>query len=335
MNQFLYVLVSKPEDYYYEQLLISVTSLRKHNPNAFVTVLVDNRTNETLCGSLRGRIKDLVQNIVVVDFDDNLNNTKRSRYLKTTMREHIQGDFLFVDCDTVICDHISLDDFDIEFGAVYDGNSPWSYHNIQRTECNTMADKGYIIPKEDYYNSGVIWCKDTETTHEFYKRWHELYLECNKVGIGEDQPSFNITNQEMGGPLQRLDNTWNCVAMLGGVSSLSKCKILHYAAYKHDSDPNAHPYILGDRKVIDEVKRSNHLTQAVLDVIDDPRGAFYPSAIVAFGSNRYHVYKSSIFSALNRLYEKQPRFFGAIDSFLGKIRKRKQNKQYRERLKNQ
>ena len=118
MNQFLYVLVSKPEDYYYEQLLISVTSLRKHNPNAFVTVLVDNRTNETLCGPLRGRIKDLVQNIVVVDFDDNLNNTKRSRYLKTTMREHIQGDFLFVDCDTVICDHISLDDFDMSYMGV-------------------------------------------------------------------------------------------------------------------------------------------------------------------------------------------------------------------------
>lgn len=334
MKQFLYVLVSKTEDIYYEQLLISVTSLRKHNPDAYVTVLVDNKTDETLHGPLRGQIRELVQKIIVVNFEDNLNNTKRSRYLKTTMREHVKGDFLFVDCDTIICEHISLDDFDIELGAVYDGNALWHYHNIQRDECNTMAAKGYKIPKEEYYNSGVIWCKDTEATHAFYKRWHEIYLECNKVGVGEDQPSFNITNQELGQPLKRLDNAWNCVAMLGGVSCLSKCKILHYAAYKHDSDPNAHPYMLGNKQVVNEVKKNNGITLNVQNVIDDPRSAFYPSAIVSYSAKRYHVYKSSIFSALNRLYEKQPKVFNAVDAFLGKIRKKKQNKQYRERLKN-
>lgn len=333
MKQFLYVLVSKQDDYYYEQLLISVTSLRKHNLDAYVTVLVDNKTDETLHGSLRGRIRGFVQNIIVVDFDDGMSNTKRSRYLKTTMREHVQGDFLFVDCDTVICDHISLDEFEFEFGAVYDGNSTWGCHNIQRAECNTMAERGYKIPEEDYYNSGVIWCRDTETTHLFYKRWHELYLECNKFGIGEDQPSFNITNQEMG-LLQRLDNTWNCIAMLGGIGSLSKCKILHYAAYKHDSDPNAHPYMLGDKRVMEEIKRNDGITETVRELIDNPRGAFYPSAVVAFNSKRYHVYKSSIFSAMNRIYEINPKLFEVVDGVLKKVRDRKQNKQYRDRLKN-
>ena len=222
----------------------------------------------------------------------------------------------------------------MEFGAVYDGNSEWNYHNIQRVECNILAEKGYKIPLNDYYNSGVIWCKDTSRTHEFYKRWHELYLKCNKIGIGEDQPSFNIINQEMGQIIQRLDNSWNCVVMLGGIGSLSRCKILHYAAYKHDSDPNAHPYILGDKRVINEVKKNNGITQTVQNVINNPRDAFYPSAVVAFQAKRYYVYKSSIFSALNRFYEKNPKMFNLIDGFLGRIRKKKQNKQYRERLKN-
>jgi len=335
MKQFLYVLVSKPEDNYYEQLLISVTSLRKHNPDAYITVLTDTKTDQTLSGPLRGQIRELVQKIIVVDFDDSLNNTKRSRYLKTTMRDHLEGDFLFIDCDTVICESIDLDEFDCEFGVVYDGDAEWHYHNIQRDECNTMASKGYKIPDEDYFNSGVIWCMDTPKTHEFYKRWHELYLICNELGIGEDQPSFNITNQEMGKFIRRLDNKWNCIAMLGGVSCLSKCKILHYAAYKHDNDPNAHPYVLGNKRVFREIKKAEDLTDTALEVIENPRGAFYPSALVAYSSRRYYVFKSSIFSALNRLYEKHPGAFNAVDKLLRKIRKKKQNRQYRERLKNQ
>lgn len=332
MNQFLYVLVSKPEDNYYEQLLISATSLRMHNPAAYITVLVDNKTDETLHGTLRGQIREIAQRIIVVDFDDAINNVKRSRYLKTTMREHLDGNFLFIDCDTVVCEQINLEEFNIEFGAVYDGNSEWYYHNIQRDECNTMAAKGYIIPDNDYYNSGVIWCKDTKQTHEFYRRWHELYLECNKLGIGEDQPSFNITNQEMGKFICRLDNSWNCIAMLGGISCLSDSKIIHYAAYKHDNDPNAHPYILGDKRVLDEVKQNNGITDKIKNLIDNPRSAFYPSAIIAYQSKRYFVFKSSVFSAINRIYEKSPSVFNFVNRRLGIVRKKKQNKQYRKRL---
>jgi len=48
MVKFLYILVSNEKDIYYEQTLVSVLSLRHYNPDAFVTLLVDDKTDKTL-----------------------------------------------------------------------------------------------------------------------------------------------------------------------------------------------------------------------------------------------------------------------------------------------
>ena len=50
-TKIIYVLVSSPEDIYYEQCLVSVYSLRKYHKNAEVVVLVDDATAASLTGN--------------------------------------------------------------------------------------------------------------------------------------------------------------------------------------------------------------------------------------------------------------------------------------------
>ena len=59
MVKFLYILVSKESDIYYEQTLVSILSLRHYNPDAFVTLLVDDKTDANLMG-FRAEIKTLI-----------------------------------------------------------------------------------------------------------------------------------------------------------------------------------------------------------------------------------------------------------------------------------
>ena len=79
---YLYVLVSKPGDTYYEQTLVSAISLRHHMPDANIVLLVDNRTAATLVEK-RAEIKKYVTSVKSVDLSDSLTNVQKSRWLKT------------------------------------------------------------------------------------------------------------------------------------------------------------------------------------------------------------------------------------------------------------
>ena len=46
----VYILISNGDDLFYEQLLVSLYSLRMHNPELNVVVLVDEKTERTLHG---------------------------------------------------------------------------------------------------------------------------------------------------------------------------------------------------------------------------------------------------------------------------------------------
>ena len=48
--KYVYVLTSAPEDFYYEQALMSVYSLRKKMPDAKITVLTDDKTKNSFSG---------------------------------------------------------------------------------------------------------------------------------------------------------------------------------------------------------------------------------------------------------------------------------------------
>ena len=101
--KYLFVLTSSPKDFFCEQTLVAIASLRVHNPGAFVTLLTDDKTAETLTGP-RAALKDAVDELKVLTLDEKFTPMLRSRYLKTVMRNEIDGDFLYMDSDIAIVD---------------------------------------------------------------------------------------------------------------------------------------------------------------------------------------------------------------------------------------
>ena len=119
----VYVLADGAAGLYSRMAVMSVYSLQRYHPDIPVWLVMDPETFgrlERLGSALIDMATPVVEK-VPVQFDV----TERSRYLKTRMRSIVQGDFLYIDTDTIICAPLDgIDRVDADLAAVADANSP-------------------------------------------------------------------------------------------------------------------------------------------------------------------------------------------------------------------
>ena len=232
--KYVYVLVSRSNDCYAEQTIVSIYSLRKTNPGCHVLVAADDDTLKSLTGK-RSRLKDIVDEFVCVDVPVNYSPVQRSRHIKTSLRQRISGDFLFVDADTLILGDLSGlaeigDDFCV---ARMQDSYEWSEDNPQgmlKTYYEMRGLKEYSGVR-DYYNSGVMFIKDTPVAHELFRDWHELWTESStQFGYHKDQPALWIANYRKGSIIKDLDGKYNLQATAPRIALryLGDCRVFHY-----------------------------------------------------------------------------------------------------------
>lgn len=208
--KFVYVLASDSSDIYYEQFLVSLISLKYWNPDSFVFLVCDNITAKTFVG-LRTRHQKYVNDVKVVDFSADRNKQYRSRYLKTSLREILEGDFLYLDLDTIICDRIEESFFTNDVMGVDDCHFLPQDHPGWPQFTKQIRKSGFSEKFIAHYvNSGVLWMKDSPKCHEFAALWHGLWEECVGRGVYVDQPSLNEANKRMNGILTLLPGGLNC-----------------------------------------------------------------------------------------------------------------------------
>jgi lipopolysaccharide biosynthesis glycosyltransferase len=188
-TKLVYVLTCGPEATYIEQALIAIWSARYHNPDAHIVLFTDNKTNELLVDS-RGEVLQYVTEKIIIPFDDDKNMHYRSRWLKTSIRRLVDGNYLFIDCDTIVrCDLSHIENVDADIAMVRDENINIADEDFAAAK--PMIDNcmvvGLDITQEKYYfNSGVMYVKDTPLTHQLYNRWHELWQDGVNKGINLD-----------------------------------------------------------------------------------------------------------------------------------------------------
>lgn len=226
-TKLVYCLVSSPADYFWEQTYLSIYTVRLHNKEVFISLVVDKTTAEGLIGT-RARLIDCVDEYVQVDTPDGYSPVCKSRYLKTNVRDLIKGDYLFIDSDTIICDSLSdIDAVKDNISMVSDLNGILPLTDVSTLNKYKMAGfgDGMGLP---YFNSGVVYAKDNDIVHAFYKRWYENL----KVSFGNevfyDQPALCITNLQFNNVVKELDGIWNCQFKMKGYPFLSKARIMHY-----------------------------------------------------------------------------------------------------------
>lgn len=281
--KYLYVITTDQDDLYMEQLHVSLFSLKQRMPDAHVTILSDTISNEAR-NFKNSPIANYIDELVLVNLDLKLSKKIRSRYLKTNMRNHVTGDFLFIDSDTVISESFNpIEDFTNTLMAVPDGHVPLEEHYIKR--CFYEQLEPFKVPLGgNYWNSGVLFVKDNKEARSFFKEWHSNYLYSLANGNSQDQASFYATDKKYN-LVTELPAKYN-VQILFGLHYLYQAKILHYFS------SNKKPFLEFAKNSFLERVRSVGITEDMAQVILNPLSAIVTNTGILYADDLYEHYSA-------------------------------------------
>lgn len=320
----VYVLTCSEEDLYLYQTFLSIFSLRRREKNVFVEMVVDRNTSNIITGKSTELLK-YIDNLVIVDVPNQYSRVQSSRYIKTSLREIIKGDYLFLDSDTIIADNISeIDNFVDDICMVLDVHTNLDFSEKRASKVLKILSSSDIKETDNipYYNSGVIYVKDTPLAHQFYTQWHELWKETLiQFHFHQDQPSLAVTNLRMSFPVKELNGIWNCQVMNSGLPFLHQAKIIHYFATANQLEVSRNAdkaYVFNDMTMFEEIRQKGFIPESFIDLVDNARGAFVTPCRIVVGNNlalyqnslyvtamkypQTYVFLNSIARIMNRIY---------------------------------
>lgn len=306
-----YILVSDEEDIYLEQLLVSIHSLKLYNPEAYIVVVMDKKTNSTIRGC-RSNVLKYVSEIKIIDVPSSYSKKECSRYLKTQLRKYVDGDFLFIDCDTVISDRLdSIDGFTGCIGSVLDLHSLLDVNSKKSLRIKERAEliDWDLAEYTSYYNSGILFVKDDKRCYDFYEKWHTTWLKSLSKGYHQDQISFNKANHDLGNIITEMDGVWNCQIKYTGIKYFYDAKIVHY--FSSNSKGNF-PYYFSDIDLFLNIKSKCKISSDLNYNIQNQKRIFYTNSRL-FSKENIDFVSTRSCELLRAIYNKYPVAFSVIN----------------------
>jgi lipopolysaccharide biosynthesis glycosyltransferase len=316
---YVYVLTASADDVYYEQFFLSVASLRLHNPDAFVVVLIGKNTQNYLSGGRRGYEKH-VSKIMIVDVPAEFSQKEASRWIKTSICRYITDEFLYIDCDTIIADNLDCTSFrGLNIGAVPDCHAPLRKHPYYRKFKDENIKLGFdsVFEYGNYYNGGVIYCGGTPDSRRFFERWHALWNDCRQKGNSQDMPAFNRANYELHNMISEIGGEWNCQISHNGLPFLSQAKIIHYFATSLVFMSS--PFTLASEKVLSSIKENGEISPSVYAKLQNPKSAFELNSTIISDNDVLNIINSPVFSAIRRIRKRNRAIFDVLDAFVYRL----------------
>lgn len=303
--QIVYVLVANEKNLYLEEMWVSIFSLRRHHPEATVKVLVDMETKEYL--SRFPQLTSMIDETVVVQTPAGYNAKQRSRQIKTTIRNVLKGDYIFIDTDTVICkpldgiveDIAEMKDFKgiaaVREGHVTMKETPFPPTGTVKRIFDIDISKSPLMT-----NSGVMFVADIPFTHEFYKRWNENWKRsCFEKGNSQDQPSLYATDCQYGYVIRELSGIYNAqVAM--SLKYYADAVILHWWHMDFIEDQSYSPYF--SLKIYQDLKKEGEITPQIEELIINAKQSFV-SPTMPVGKEHILFLFSPAGKIFNRIYK--------------------------------
>lgn len=318
-TKIVYTLISSPNDIYLEQLWLSVYSLKLYNKNANIIILTDKLTYEYM-NTIKEFMK-IVDDVKVISIPNNYSNIQKSRYLKTTVRQNIEGRFLFIDTDTIITNNIEeIDNINIQIACVPDIHTTFEKFPfregvidiVKRIFNEDISDSQY------YFNSGVMLVEDNKLTHEFYESWHNnwKYSSFSK-GVNTDQQSLIKTDKDYNYLIEPILGIYNC-QLLGSIQYFYDAKIIHFFNATWLPDTQYNPFF--GKEIYLLLKKEQKVTSILDDKVRKCKSLFSsPSMIVA--DKFFNFILSSESHALYNLYNKNYLCFKVIGFIVRVINK--------------
>ena len=305
-TKIVYSLVSDSRDHFLEQLLISSFSVKHNNPDAHITLVTDIISNAEITDDRTNALKYIDEKIVVQTPE--LGKKSRSRWLKTSIRQIVKGDYLFIDTDTIITGDISeIDNVEGNICAVLDRHL--SLDRNQRGEAIIKQCKrsGWNPEEKDhkYFNSGVMLVKECPEAHNLYNKWHEIWESSYNRGIDIDQPALGLANKQVGYLIKELYGTWNCQVLGNGLRYMHDAKILHY--YNSDSRTmlRSNPFVFSNSDFLQQIKEAGfQLPEVVKKMVNTPHCQFAESYEI-IADERLKAFTSQVTAFIMRGYKQK------------------------------
>lgn len=298
--KFVYVLISKEKDYFPEQTYVSMYSLKKNNPDAHITLVSDVETLNSLEGN-RGRLKELVDEFISAPLPEGLTPVQKNRFLKTSVRQLVDGTFLYLDNDTVITGDLSdLEKLECDFGGILDHHVELDVrtHKQLQKYLKTTGKKFWGYNK--FFNGGVFFVKDTHQTRQLFETWHTLWNEeRTRYGINIDQASYAQANVINGCMIEEISGVYNCqLPTPGALNYLFDAKIVHYYA----NSPFASQFPLCKESVLQKI-REQGINPEIEEIVNYPQASYLDSCRIIGGDELQKKYYSP-FMMLSRKIER-------------------------------
>jgi hypothetical protein len=167
--------------------------VRRWHPHARISVLCD----EVTCARWvrkPNKLLDTVDRVIEVKTGGLPSTGQRSRFVKTSMRHHVEGDFIFLDVDTIPLGPINeLLTQREPFGAALEHNKVVTEQFFPHNMAPLYERLHWRHPAVPYFNSGVLVVRDCREAHRLFADWHDKWQVSLKAGTYQDQPALNST----------------------------------------------------------------------------------------------------------------------------------------------
>jgi len=206
--QIAYVLTSNGKDIHADMNLISLRTLRYSNPDAKIVLVCDHETVQSL---------EKYNHIILKEADEIISvhtpsqpASFRNRFVKTSLRQHLSGSFLYLDADTVIRGNLAqIFNTQSSFAAAPNHSGSGHPNEMPTDEIENFNLLGWDLPKY-YVNGGVLFFADAPDTFNFCRIWHKKWLaSAEKRGSFRDQPSLNSAIADSGVSFSWLPHRFN------------------------------------------------------------------------------------------------------------------------------
>lgn len=185
---------------------VSVACVRAFNKDTSVTLVCDPLTRQSL-QSASHPVLDTVDEVVVAPTEE-ADVVLRSRSLKTRLRELVDGDMLCLDCDAFPVAEVALS---LHAACDFAATKELRCHPNLRV---LFAERGWRLDDSRYFNSGVMYLRDSQPVREVCSSWHQRWREYrDRASHGilghKDQPSLNSVLAESTLRIEVLPDRFN------------------------------------------------------------------------------------------------------------------------------